>query len=331
MNEQLIHHYPAELMALLINCIPRLIRGKRDVLAFFKGCGVTPALYADIQAIVLQDRQSINKFDIVRRVLDRINDKGDTTLARRREILRRVTQWDDFSGCYDNDRMEAKGYVSEIAKLVNVKDSFTRMNLERENVERESRRTRDAEIAERQRSRTERNEIKSELFALFGETNASTRGTALERVLNRLFKSEKILIRAAFKRVGTAGEGVVEQIDGAVELDGRVYLVEMKWWSEPLGVPEVSSHFVRLYNRDGVSGIVISNSGYTDPAVSLARDTLAKRVCVYAHLSEIVFLLESETSLSVLLKKKIHAAIVDKNPLLETHSVSGAGIAEHRA
>lgn len=317
MNEQFIHHYPPELMALLINCIPRLIRGKPDVLVFFKGCGVPTSLYADLQQIVVRNREGITKYEIVRRVLERLNDKADAALRQRREVLRRVTQWDNFSSCYDDDRMEAKGYVAEIRTLVNVKDSFTRMNQEREHVEQENRKKREADMAQRQQQMQEREHIKTDLYALFLETDANKRGIALEGVLNRLFKSHGILIRESFRRVGTAGEGVVEQIDGVIVLDGQVYLVEMKWWSQPLGVAEVSQHLVRVFTRGAARGILVSQSGYAAPAVTICRESLARSVFVLVKLEEIVFLLERGNSLAELLRSKVNAAIIDKNPLVE--------------
>lgn len=322
--EQEPHHYPPELKSLLIDAVPRLIKGKLDVLNFFKGCGVAPSLYADLARQVRTDRQGIKKFDLVRQVVDRLNDGGDATLRARREILRRVTQWDDFSTCYDNDRMEAKGYVAEIQKLVNVKDSFTTMNREREK-EREARVSEHVKATtEKARVKAERDEIKADLFALFDETNVSKRGTALEGVLNRLFKSHGILVREAFRRVGADGEGVVEQIDGVVEFDGHQYLVEMKWWSEPLGVQEVSAHLVRVFNRHDARGILISQSGYTAPAVTTCRESLAHKVCMLAKLEEIVFLLERGASLVDLLKAKVQAAVIDKNPLVEPLRGMGA-------
>jgi len=317
MNEHLIHQYPPELMALLINAIPRLIRGKKDVIGFFKGCGVSASLYADLQQIVTRDRQSITKYEIVRKVLERINDKGDVALRQRREILKRVTQWEDFSTCYDNNRMEAKGYVAAIQNIVNVKDSFTRINQQREKAEQENRKKHEAEITEKQRVKAERNQIKTDLFALFHETNAKERGIALEGVLNRLFKSHGISIRESFRRVGNDGEGVVEQIDGVIVLDGDLYLVEMKWWSKPLGTGEVAQHLVRVFNRGAARGILISHSGYTDPAITTCRESLANRVFVLAKLEEIVLLLERDESLPELLRTKVHMAIAEKNPLVE--------------
>lgn len=317
MNQQLVHHYPPELMALLVDAIPRLLKSKRDVLVFFRGSGVARGVYADIEQTVQQNRSSITKFEIVRQILTRLNDRGDATLAERREILKRVTHWDDFTGCYDNDRMAAKGYVAEIQKLVNVKDSFTRISLERDREREERVAKRQAEVMEVQRVQVERDQIKTALSALFRETNTSKRGLALEDVLNRLFKSHGILVRESFKRIGTDGEGVVEQIDGIVEFDGHIYLVELKWWSQPLGVGEVSQHLVRVFNRRASRGILISQSGYTGPAITTCRESLAQSVFVLAKLEEIVLLLERDGSLVEFLKAKVQAAIIDKNPLVE--------------
>jgi hypothetical protein len=46
--------------------------------------------------------------------------------------------------------------------------------------------------------------------------------------LNSLFAFAGFLVREAFTIKGDEGQGIVEQIDGAVEIDGVLYLVEMK-------------------------------------------------------------------------------------------------------
>lgn len=316
----IIHHYPPELMALLVDTIPRLVKGKKDVLVFFKGAGVNPSFYEDITEQIAQDPDRISKFSMVRTILTRLNDAGESTLRERREILKRVTEWDDFSSCWPNDQMKAKGYVAEVRKLVNVKDSFTRINLERQKERQERIVKRDAEIALVQRVKADRESIKRDLNSLFAGINANHRGVALEGVLNRLFKSHEMLIREAFRRVGTEGEGVIEQIDGVVEFDGHIYLVEMKWWSQPLGAGEVSQHLVRVFNRGAARGVLISQSGYTDPAITICRESLTKSVFVLASVEEIVLLLERDDSLLELLRAKVRAAIIDKNPNFEPHA-----------
>jgi len=76
-------------------------------------------------------------------------------------------------------------------------------------------------------------------------------------------------------RVATTGEGVAEQIDGVIELDGEIYLVEMKWWNKPLGPGEVSQHLVRVFSRNCARGLLISYSDFTDPGVTICKESLA--------------------------------------------------------
>jgi hypothetical protein len=90
----------------------------------------------------------------------------------------------------------------------------------------------------------------------------------------------------------------------------------MKWWFQPLGVGEVSHHLVRVFNRNAARGILISQSGFTEPAITTCRESLAKSVFVLGHLSEIVFLLERDGCLKDLIRSKVQAAIIDKKPLL---------------
>ena len=45
----------------------------------------------------------------------------------RRELLKRVVEFENFSTCCPEDRLEAQDLVSQIRSVINVKDSFTRM------------------------------------------------------------------------------------------------------------------------------------------------------------------------------------------------------------
>ena len=156
--------------------------------------------------------------------------------------------------------------------------------------------------------------VKKDLYALFAMTDPQKRGKQLEAVLNRLFATGGILVREAFTRVAPTGEGVIEQIDGVIEMDGEIYLLEMKWWDKPLGTGEVSQHLVRVFSRNCARGLLISYSGYTDPAVAMCRESLSRMVVALSGLDEIVKLLEREDDLVEFLKKKVRAAVIDKNP-----------------
>lgn len=308
-------HYPPDLLNLLVEVIPRLCRSKPDVLLFFRGAGVPASITNDLAVQVERDRDSISKFKIARTVLTRLNARGDGALRERREVLRRITQWEDFSTCWESDRLEAMGLVEQVRQVVNVHDSFTRISQERE-AERQSRtaeqRTKQVKSELR---RTQLEEVRRDLSALFGEADAQKRGKALEGVLNRLFKVSGILVREAFTLRGWNHEGIIEQIDGVVEIDGEVYLVEMKWLKGRAGVPDVSGQLVRVFSRGEARGIIISALGFTAPAVTTCREALNNRVVIMCELQELVRLLEQGRDLREVLKAKIHAAIIDKNPL----------------
>lgn len=307
------YHYPPELLALLVDTIPRLVRSKKDVLLFFRGAGVDDADMLPAQAR-LASEPSVTKFDLVRMVLTAINERQDAAIRPRREVLKRVCEFEDFSTSWPNDVLKAKGLVGEVRKVIDVKDSFTRMRQEKDNAQAERRRERERELAAKQEKRDELARIKRALFALFSMTDPWKRGKALEKVLNDLFKAAGISVREAFTLKGNEAQGIVEQIDGVIGLDGHVYLVEMKWKSEALDVNDVSRHAMRVFSRDGARGVFISASGFGAAAIDEIRGALRQRVFAFCDLSEFVTLLEAERDLAAVLKAKVDAAIVEKNP-----------------
>ncbi len=318
-NKHVVFHYPPELLQLLKDTIPLLCRSKNDVLTFFSGAGVPEPLCADIKRRVATDRQSISKFEIVRVVLERLNQKKDTHLRELREVVRRVTEFEDFSTCWESDQLKAKGLVAEIRRVVDVKDAFTRMRIEKEKETEKAKLAADAKANAAKQQREEIECIKKDLFALFSETNPQKRGKALEDVLNRLFKAYGMAVREAFTVKGSCGEGVIEQIDGVVEIDGDLYLVEMKWWNSPIGTGEVSPHIVRVFNRGlQVKGIFISYTEYTEGAIATCEAALAGgAVIALCTLQEIVSVVENHENgadLRSMFRAKIHAALLDRKP-----------------
>lgn len=319
-------HYPPELFNLLVDVVPLLNRSKQDVLVFFRGAGVPEALTSDLAARLKAAPKDINKYEIVRAVLERLNTRGEPALRERREVLRRVVEFASFDTCWPNDQLKAKGLAASIREVVNQKDAFTRMSNAREE-ERQARLAEPQRAAKEKRERAERVETaKGELYALFGNTlTAQERGKTLETVLNNIFYAYGVLVRKAFHLVGESGEGVVEQIDGVIELNGVLYFVEMKWYREPVGKPEIPEHLVRLMSRTEVRGIFISASDYTRPAVHTAREFLQHKICVLTTLQEIVRLLDQHDDLLDFFTKKVQAAQIDKNPYFRPHDEQSRG------
>lgn len=311
-------HYPPEIFNLLVDTLPLLCRSKQDVVQFFVGAGVENEDISEVARIVRTNRGSINKFDIVRNVLTKVNARGDSGLRPRREILKRVTEFENFDTCWDSDRLKAQGLVAVLSKTINVKDSFTRMKQERDTEKEKtvaSQRTKQQAAAEK---RAKIVDINNRLSALFGmDDRPQERGKLLESVLNDLFRVFDIDVREDFRRRDPDTGVVVEQIDGVIELDGKIHLVEMKWLNAPVGIGEFSPHLSRLFLRGDASGIFISSNGYTKSVLSECSTALTKKTIFLCSLQEFVMLLQRQGDLLDLLRRKHQAAIVEKNPFLE--------------
>ena len=181
----------------------------------------------DLQQRVATDRAFINKYEITRTVLTRINEGGDRYLSQRRQVIKRVTEFHDFSVCWPSDQLKAKGLVASVRDLVNVRDSFTRMSHERKNERRAHLRQRAAEAEAKQVRRTQRDSLRRRLTSLRQMNNPRERGLAFEALLNEIFALDGLKVRESFTlntEEGRAGE----QIDGLIVLDGHPVLVEAK-------------------------------------------------------------------------------------------------------
>ncbi|MFI1034667.1 hypothetical protein [Streptomyces sp. NPDC020951] len=230
-------------MALLTDTIPLLCRSKDDVVNFLRGAGTSEALLGRIREQLALDRGVVSKYKITRDVIGQLNEQGDQGLGVRRALLRRVTEFDDFSTCWPDDQLKARGLVAQIRDVVGVKDSFTRMQQERDQ-------EREAHVAARRATEDKLRrrgalyaDLRTQISNLFGMEDTHKRGLELESLLNRIFSLDGIGIREAFTLRLEDGEAA-EQIDGVVELDGQIYLVEVKWWAKPLDINPIRRRFI---------------------------------------------------------------------------------------
>lgn len=308
------YQYPPELTQLLIDTIPRLSRSKRDVLLFFRGAGVSENALVGLRQRVDARDTGLSKFEICRTVLAHVNEKGEAGLRERREILKRVVEFEDFSTCWPEDQLKARGLVSEIRRVINVKDSFARMNQERE---REASARRDSMLTKQRRQeedRALRQRAANLFFAAFAERDPSRRGTLAETALNAVFTAHGMAVREAF-RVTADDTGVtLEQIDGVVELDGHLYMVEVKFLSVPIDVKDLSRHLVRVYHRGQARALFFSATEFTAAALAMCKEALQHTVIALCMLDELVRTLETHEDLREMLRRKIVAAQTDREP-----------------
>jgi restriction endonuclease Mrr len=310
-----VFHYPPDLFDLIVQTIPLLNRSKQSVLLFFKGAGVDERLFSDISIQINQDRKSITKYDICRRILERINENTEKYLRERREIIKRIIEFEAYSTCWENDQFKAKGLVADIRNIVNIKDSFTRMKQERNREQELRKKDFDNKMKELQERKETIEKIKNDLFSLFSETDFQKRGKQLEKVLNDYFRYYGMLIKEDFKRTGNPGDGIIEQIDGIIEIDNQIYLVEIKWKKESIGSDEIYAHLGRIYHRANAHGFFISASNYTASALTAAKEALNKNaLLVLFSLEEFVKVITNEIDFKQYSRKKIESAIIKKEP-----------------
>lgn len=214
-------HYPPDLLTLLVDAIPLLCRGKRQVVLFLRGAGVEEADLQEMDGIVRNTPNSVNKYEIVRNILTKVNARGDSGLRARREIVKRVVEFDSFETCWPADQYKAKGLVASVREAVDAKDAFTRMRQERdaERAERLARQQAGRKAAAENRVKIEG--ISQRLFALFGmDDRPQERGRLLEAILNDLFRVYGIHVREDFRRKDHDTNIVVEQIGLSLDPSG---------------------------------------------------------------------------------------------------------------
>lgn len=114
-----------ELLDLLVEAIPRLCRSKQNVVDFFRSAGLRGRRLDGWEHRIQTDRDSVRKHEIARDLLMRINEVDDRFLRLRREVIKRVVEFEDFSTCWPDDQHAARGLVERVRAHVNAKDSFT--------------------------------------------------------------------------------------------------------------------------------------------------------------------------------------------------------------
>lgn len=293
-------HFQPDLFNLLVEAIPRINKTKKDLLAFFKNVGAPVVLLNEYYVIVNSNPQQIGKKDITRRILEILNSNNSNEyLGIRRSLLQRVVDFTAFETCYPNAIDAAKARISEIKQLVQIKDSVTKQVqfIESERSEKIKEREHKAKLISQSKDRFEL--ISNDFNKLFTISNPQQRGKELENVLNSLFSFYKISIKEAFCIADGDTGKIYEQIDGVVEINNYLTLIEMKWEQSPIGADKVGRFMGRLIGRHNVDGIIISYSSFTDTAIPTAKDGLAYKTIVLSNLQDIMEV--------IIQKKDLHA------------------------
>jgi hypothetical protein len=109
-------------------------------------------------------------------------------------------------------------------------------------------------------------QLKEEFGHLAIEKDRAKAGLALEKLLNRLFQLSDLKPRQPFRVVG-------EQIDGSFELEGQIYLLELKWEQNPLPEADLLVFRGKIEGKSTFTrGVFIALNGISDQA----RDAITR-------------------------------------------------------
>lgn len=307
-------HFPPDLFNLLVDTIPRLNKSKKDLLLFFQNVGVPKELLQSYYILLRENNSQFKKFNVTREILTHLNQSNEKMLGVRRRLLQRVIEFDAFETCYLNDKDRAKANVADIKKLVKMKDTVTKY----ENYlskEQSKKIKKQQEISDKIRTSKERFEDLQQRFChLFTIENPQERGKKLEKVLNDIFSYFKIGIKEDFVVYDDETGKIYEQIDGVVEINNYLTLIEMKWEKSPIGADKVGRFMSRLLVRRNVDGIIISYSSFTETAIPTAKEALSISVIALVDLKDIFEVLNQKKDLVEFFSELIKEVKLYKNP-----------------
>lgn len=307
-------HFPPDLFNLLVDTIPRLNKTKKDLLLFFENVGV-PKQYLQTYYILLdRNRSQFKKFDVTREILAVLNEQAEKMLGVRRRLLQRVIEFDSFETCYPNDKDRAKANVLDIQKLVKLKDTVTKYENYLSKEQSEKIKIQQEKIEKIRKSKAQFEDLCQRFSKLFSVQNPQERGKKLEKVLNDIFGYFKIGVKEDFVIYDDETGKNYEQIDGVVEINHYLTLIEMKWEKNPIGADKVGRFMSRLLVRKNVDGLIISYSSFTDTAISTAKEALSISVLALVDLKDIFEVLNREKDLAEFLEEIVKNVKLYKNP-----------------
>ena len=138
-----------------------------------------------------------------------------------------------------------------------------------------------------------------ELHAL--DDNSQERGYQLEQLIFELLALEELAPSPSYKSEG-------EQIDGFFEMDGRYFLVEMKWQKDPLPASEIYAFRAKVEGKlVGTVGVFIAINGFSEAAPNALRSGKEINVLLFDR-QDLDYALMDEHSFRKVLKAKLRYA-----------------------
>lgn len=122
-----------------------------------------------------------------------------------------------------------------------------------------------------------------------------SRGRDFEALINDVFKDENILLRRGYH----THDNRAEQIDGAVEIDGKVLLIETKWVESNLAASDLFAFIGKIENKFvGTLGVFISREKLSENFVN-ALSKGRRQSVIIIHGEDIDNLFDTQNDLTI--------------------------------
>jgi hypothetical protein len=144
-------------------------------------------------------------------------------------------------------------------------------------------------------------DLRTEFAKIETISDYKKRGREFEVFLTRLFDKEKIMHKGRYRPKG-------EEIDGAILLHGRTYLIEAKWRKKPEPASSVYSFRGKIEGKlEGTLGIFWSINGYSENCIPTVIAGKTLNVILFDR-SDLEAILDDEISFGDLLTEKVLSA-----------------------
>jgi len=134
-----------------------------------------------------------------------------------------------------------------------------------------------------------------EKFKKIKKLNPRIRGLRFERLFYEIFDNHKILLEKSYKN-----EDGSQQIDGAVEINNRIFLIEVKWEkTETLAASKLYSFLGKINSKiEGTLGVFISYNELGDNFIDSARAGIKQNCIIINGKENIIPIINGEISIA---------------------------------
>lgn len=128
------------------------------------------------------------------------------------------------------------------------------------------------------------------------------RGYALEKFLHNLFDAYRFNPRPSFRIVG-------EQIDGSIEFEHEIYLIEAKWQVEPITQADLAVLDSRVSGHSQIGRGIFITAGCFSPDGITAHERLRPSAMIGMDGQDLFYVLERALPLAEVLRRKLRLLV----------------------